>query len=126
MELNAVWGDTLRSISELGDKVDPPPLSYDFTMDDSGVADHQDEGDDEVVAEDGVPDHAVMNQAGPGHAVMNQAGPGHAVMTEEGAGSDKENIPPSPQPSPIMRIPISREARRQMMPGASYVRMERL
>ena len=116
MELNTVWGDTLRSISELGDKVDPPPLSYNFTMDDSGVADHQDEGDDEVVAEDGVPDHAVMNQAGPGHA----------VMTEEGSGSDKENIPPSPQPSPIMRIPISREARRQMMPGASYVRMERL
>ena len=142
VELNKVWVDTLQSISELGNKVDPPPLSHDFAMDDSGLVDNQGEGDDEM-EDEAEPGHAMLTEDGhdsglvgnqdevedevPSHAGMNEAGPGRAMMSEDRPDSDKENTAPGGGlPSPIMRIRISRETRRQMMPGTSYVRMQRL
>ena len=97
VELNAVWADTLRSITELGNKVEPPPFSYTHDMDDSGLADNQD------MVEDGDLNQALTTQADP--------------------DSDKENLAPEDElPSPI---PLSRNARRQLMQEA-YVHLPRL
>ena len=97
VELNAVWTDTLRSITELGNKVEPPPFSYTHDMDDSGLADNQD------MVEDGDLNQALTSQADP--------------------DSDKENLAPEDElPSPI---PLSRNARRQLMQEA-YVHLPRL
>ena len=97
VELNAVWADTLRSITELGNKVEPPPFSYTHDMDDSGLADNQD------MVEDGDLNQALTTQADP--------------------DSDKENLAPEDElPSPI---PLSRNARRQLM-QETYVHLPRL
>ena len=97
VELNAVWADTLSSITELGNKVEPPPFSYTHDMDDSGLADNQD------MVEDGDLNQALTTQADP--------------------DSDKENLAPEDElPSPI---PLSRNARRQLMQEA-YVHLPRL